>query len=330
SPNNTPCPRGLLPELFALVLGFHISVAWASTADSVPRAPGLLAANRPLVIGHRGYPEFAPENTLPSFDMATRAGADLVELDYHHSKDNVPIVIHDDTLDRTTDATNRLARRKIAVSSLAVHQLKQLDAGAWFSPKYAGTRLPLLSEALELIQGSQGTTLIERKSGDPATLLYLLREKSMLNSVVIQSFDWQFLIQVHSIEPTQILGALGPPARLPDGSQPTRSKALDDAWLELLAPTGAKVVVWNRELSPQAVEAAHRRGLKVWVYTINQPDLAQAMFDIGVDGIITDNPSLVWRVLALRCEHHSQTASPKTTVPIARPGQQPAQPSSRQ
>ncbi|MGC8989034.1 MAG: glycerophosphodiester phosphodiesterase, partial [Verrucomicrobiia bacterium] len=180
-----------LAAFLAIGIGFA-AVPAVSAQDDKP-ALQLVHSVRPLVIAHRGYCEFAPENTLPSFDLAIRAGADLVELDYHHSKDGQPIVIHDGTLDRTTDATNRLGRVKVAVGALTVDELKQFDAGTWFDPKYAGTRLPLLIEALEFIQGRGGVTLIERKGGDPATLVALLRKHNWVNRVVVQSFDWRYL-----------------------------------------------------------------------------------------------------------------------------------------
>jgi len=300
-----------LPTALAVFLAVGMGFAAApavSAQDDMP-ALRLVHSTRPLVIAHRGYCAFAPENTLPSFDLAIRAGADLVELDYHHSKEGQPIVIHDGTLDRTTDATNRLGRLKIAVDALTVEELKQFDAGTWFDPKYAGTRLPLLVEALEFIQGHGGVTLIERKGGDPATLIALLRKSDWVNKVVVQSFDWQYLREFNKREPMQILGALGPPSHIASGAEPKRPKPLDVTWLDLLAETGAKIVVWSREVSRESVAEAHRRGLKVWVYTIDEPGLAEAMLDMGVDGIITNNTSLIWRVLALRCSRTSGAIS---------------------
>src|SRR5690348_18000667 len=117
-------------------------------------AERLVAAKRPLVIGHRGYCALAPENTLPSFHLALEAGADLIELDYHHSKDGVPIVIHDHILDRTTNARKQRKRRRIKVSRTSAAEIQTLDAGAWFDSKFAGTKTPLLTEALDFICGS--------------------------------------------------------------------------------------------------------------------------------------------------------------------------------
>jgi glycerophosphoryl diester phosphodiesterase len=97
-----------------------------------------------LIIGHRGYPQFAPENTIPSWKLAIEAGADMAELDYYHSKDGQLVVMHDGTLDRTTDATNRWGGKKIVVSSKTVAELQSLDAGSWLDKKYAGTKVPTL------------------------------------------------------------------------------------------------------------------------------------------------------------------------------------------
>jgi len=277
--------------------------AGGSLAAEEMNAPALqlVQSPRPLVIAHRGYSAAAPENTLPAFRLALLAGADFVELDSHHSRDGVPIVIHDGTLDRTTDATNRWGGAKLPVQSRTAAELQTLDAGRWFGPQFAGTKLPLLREALDLIQGGGGLTLIERKEGDAATLVGLLTERKLINRVVVQSFDWQFLHEFHRLCPRQVLGALGLPTCFADGRKPpNNNKPLGEAWLEELARTGARLAVWNREVTKEAVAGAHRRGLKVWVYTIDDPALANALLDLGVDGIITNNPGLLWKTLALR------------------------------
>ena len=271
-------------------------------ADSNLSALNLIASERPLVIGHRGYCRFAPENTLPSFKLAMTAGADLVELDYHHTKDGNLIVIHDSELDRTTDATNRWAQKRVKVASKTAAQIQSLDAGSWFDSKYAGTKIPLLAEALDTIQ--QGcVTLIERKDGDPAACIKLLRRKDLINKVVVQAFDWKYLRDFHEHEPEQVLGALGPPSLLPDGKRPSRrGKKLSGSWLDDLQKAGAKIAVWNRQISKAAVQLAHERGLKVWVYTINRPALANRLLDMGADGLISNDTSLIQKTLAVRTD----------------------------
>lgn len=264
-------------------------------------APELVRLGRPLIIAHRGYSSAAPENTLPSFQLAMKAGADLVELDTYHSKDGVPFVLHDSTFDRTTDATNRWGGVKIPSGSRTLAELKALDAGQWFDPQFTGTRLSTLVEALDVIQGGGGMTLIERKEGDPATMAKLLTEKKLINQLVVQSFDWQFLREFHALQPDQVLGALGVPNKLADGRKPTsKDKTLNAQWLDELAKTGASVAVWNKDVTKDAVSLAHQRGLKVWVYTIDDPKAANELLDMGVDGIITNNTGLLWKTLALR------------------------------
>ena len=267
-------------------------------AETNSPAEVLVNSARPLVIGHRGYCAFAPENTLASFKLALAAGADLVELDYYHTKDGLPIVIHDGTLDRTTDAFARWGGSKIPVTGRTAAELRELDAGKWFDPQFAGARLPLLTEALDLIQ-SNGMTLIERKGGEAATLVRLLRERDLVNRLIVQSFQWDYLKDFHQQEPRQVLGALGPPAKRGNKTLTTPEKALSPGWIDEAMSTGARVVVWNNAVSRDAISYAHQRGLKVWVYTIDDPAAAAGLLDQGVDGIITDNPSIIWRALAL-------------------------------
>jgi glycerophosphoryl diester phosphodiesterase len=241
---------------------------------------------------------FAPENTLPSFQFALAAGADLVELDYHHSKDGVPIVIHDAELDRTTDAVERWGVKKLRVGAKTATELRTLDAGRWFGPQYAGTRLPLLTEALDLIQ-KEGVTLIERKGGDAATCVRLLRERNLINQVVVQSFDWAFLKEFHAQAPEQVLGALGPPSSRQGRKLTDAEKVLSREWIAEAKQSHPSVLGWDHQVTRATVDYAHQQGLKVWVYTINEPKQAAELLDLGVDGIITDNPSLIWRAIAL-------------------------------
>lgn len=264
------------------------------------RALELVSSERPLVIGHRGFCAFAPENTLPSFSLALEAGADLVELDYRQTADGGLVVVHDAELDRTTDARLRWGGKHIKLEDRRTLEVRSLDAGRWFDPKYAGTQVPLLSEALDLIQ-RRGIALLERKAGDLESIIGLLQAKGLLGQVVVQSFDWGFLRAFHERVPEQVLAALGPLAGLPGAKRaPGVFGRLTGRWLRALRRTGAKVVVWNKQVSKPAVRLAHQQGLKVWVYTIDRPELAERLLDIGVDGIITNNPALMWKVLALK------------------------------
>lgn len=268
-------------------------------AETNSPAERLLHTPRPLVIAHRGYCQIAPENTLPAFRLAKAAGADLIELDYHHTQDGKLVVIHDAMLDRTTDATNRWGGSKIPVAGKTLAGLQSLDAGKWFEAQFTGTRLPSLHEALDVIQDGN-VTLIERKAGDAAACVELLHERKLVNQVIVQAFDWEYLADFHKLEPRQILGALGPPSTRAGKKLTDEEKVLSSNWIAEAKKTGASAIVWNRQVTKETVAHAHQQGLKVWIYTINDPAEAERLLALGVDGLITNNPSLIWRTIALR------------------------------
>lgn len=176
----------------------------AGGASSRTTAGELLRTNRTILCAHRGYSGIAPENTLPAFMAALEVGVDFVELDYHHSADGIGIVIHDETLDRTTDAQVRWGSPGIRVASRTAAELAQLDAGAWFGAPFAGTRLSTLAEALDVIDPG-AMTLIERKAGDAATLVHLLGARNLIERVIVQSFDWHFLADCRQLAPNLIV-----------------------------------------------------------------------------------------------------------------------------
>jgi glycerophosphoryl diester phosphodiesterase len=269
-------------------------------------ARNIIQLDRPIVIAHRGYSQIAPENTLPAFHLALSAGADLVELDYHHTQDNVPVVIHDATLDRTTDLHSLWNQTNVAVANRTATDIALLDAGTWFSPLYARTTIPLLSQALDLIQAS-AVTLIEHKSGDATTLINLLRNKNLLDHVVVQSFDWSFLRQCRDLAPNLVLGALGPPSTRNGRELSDSEKWLNPTFLAEIQTTGAQIVVWNSRIAPDIPTETHHRNLRLWVYTINEPAAAALLVSLGVNGIITDNPALIWKGLATLSPAHASS-----------------------
>lgn len=243
-----------------------------------PTAIALLARTGVLVIAHRGASSSAPENTLPAFRAGVESEADLVELDYRHSQDGHPVVLHDETLDRTSDAVARWSRTDIAVAGETLARLRTLDAGTWFDARFAGTRVPTLAEALDVILPGS-IPLIERKAGDAAALVALLRRQDLVEQVVVQSFDWAFLAEVAQLEPGCVLAGLG-------------SKPLSKERLDQLTSIGVRAIGWNkRDVSAALVTAAHERGLKVWVYTVDKVQRARALVAMGVDGIITNRPA---------------------------------------
>jgi glycerophosphoryl diester phosphodiesterase len=265
-------------------LSFPYVAAGRENEGDTPAAR-LVAAERVLVIAHRGDSQRAPENTLPAFRSAVAAGADLVELDYFHSADGRLVVFHDETLDRTTDAEQIFGGEKIPLASKTFVDLQRLDAGAWFDPRFRGVKIPTLAESLDLIQAGS-VTLIERKAGGAPACIQLLREKDLLDQVVVQAFDWDYLADCHRLAPGLTLAALG-------------KEQLTSAKLEQIENTGARAIGWRHDdLTSSAIAAAHRRGLKVWAYTVNDPARARELIAAGLDGVITDSPAVMKRLAA--------------------------------
>jgi glycerophosphoryl diester phosphodiesterase len=239
----------------------------------------------------------APENTLPAFELALAAQADLVELDFRETKDGHLVAFHDAQLDRTTDARRRWRRRRVRLEARSLAEIRSLDAGSWFDVRFAQAQVPLLEEAVSVIR-RWSVPLLERKAGSAAAFASFLRERELVNRVVVQCFDWEWLRALHELEPRQVLAALGPASVLATGRKPLGIvRKLNRPWLEQAGQTGAQIVVWSRYLSKPAIRQAHARGMQVWVYTINQARLATRLVAAGVDGLICNDPLLIRKAL---------------------------------
>ncbi len=233
---------------------------------------------RPLVFAHRGAKAVAPENTIPAFLKAAELGADGVELDVQFSADGALVVIHNPTLEQTTNGHGR-------VTSHTLEELKELDAGSWFGPEFAGTRLCTLDEALEAI-GSRLLVNIEMKSftmgndGMAEQVAEVVRRRDLYDQVIVSSFNPFTLRRLKKVEPRIETGLL---------VAPDLPIYLSRAWLRPWARPDA--------LHPEHVmvdeaymRRARRQGYAVNVWTVNEPDDMRRMIALGVNAIITDYP----------------------------------------
>ncbi|MBS0209019.1 MAG: hypothetical protein JSS27_08710 [Planctomycetes bacterium] len=238
----------------------------------------LFHQSRPLLIAHRGNSCAAPENTLPAFLSAVELGVDLVEFDVQAASDGTPIVIHDDTVARTTDAKALWGNDRLKVADLNVAELHSLDAGAWFHARFANTRLSTLDEAIAALV-PQTCLMIERKSGTPEQIVGVLNRRQAGDYVTVQAFDWEFLAACHALSPNLQLGALG------EGE-------LTNALCQRAVQIGAAIVGWEApRLTPASIALAHSMKLKVWAWTVDDPDLATRLLAAGIDGLITNRPA---------------------------------------
>jgi glycerophosphoryl diester phosphodiesterase len=228
-----------------------------------------------IAIAHRGASAAAPENTIAAFEEALRLGASAVEFDVRLSADAVPVVIHDETLDRTTNGRG-------PVAALNRVELLQLDAGAWKHPRFAGLRIPTLHEALEVIAGRAIPVVELKTSVDPAQLQSMLELHDVLDRAVILSFDAAVIAAVRRCMPGVTLGFSSEKWH-PD--LPERCRRLG----------AQKLVLDMAAISSDHVGSADREGREVWCYTVNDPGDVAACAAMGVRGIITDHPDLIRR-----------------------------------
>ncbi|MBD0708250.1 MULTISPECIES: glycerophosphodiester phosphodiesterase [unclassified Streptomyces] len=231
----------------------------------------------PTVIAHRGAASLAPENTLISDEVARRGGAVWIENDVQPSKDGVPYVLHDTTVDRTTDGTG-------PIRSLTSAQIDALDAGSWFAPAYAGTRVPTLAAQLADLRERGGKLLLEVKGphslAEVARIVREVRDQDMTGRVFVQSFDVPSLRYVHQLAPKLPLGLLR-------GTLDPDPVALARQ-LGLAAYNVSDTALGTR---PELVRELHAAGVAVNVWTVDTPARWKALDALGVDGLITNRPT---------------------------------------
>ncbi len=237
-----------------------------------------------LIIGHRGASGYAPENTMPAFELAVSQNVDGLEFDVHLSKDGIPVVIHDRTIERTTGGSG-------LVVEYTASQLQQFDAGSWYGEQFAGAKIPLLTEVLGFCKsiGKDLLINIELKAGSimypniEETVISRVKEYHLDDQVIISSFDHHGLQRVKEIDPNIKTGVLYTASWI----KPWRYRellnfnALHPAWYTL---------------SPELVTNAHQAGLAVHTFTVNDTDYVPQMIMMGVDGIITDYPDRLIRI----------------------------------
>ena len=226
-----------------------------------------------IAVGHRGAAAYAPENTVASFDEAVRLGARAVEFDLRLTADGVPVVLHDDTLERTTNGRG-------PVSGWEWNDLLRVDAGSWMHYRFAGTRIPSLDEALLAI-GPWARPVIELKVPIPAKLLLAaIRKYDLENEALIISFEPTWLEAVRRESRDLALGVL--------------AEQWSNDLPSIAEQVGAEVLGLHTEIiGTSQVAAAEAKRLEVWAFTANDVGMVAACAAMGVTGIITDRPDLI-------------------------------------
>lgn len=225
---------------------------------------------KPFLWAHRGDSVRAPENTMAAFAAAVESGADGIELDVHLASDAIPVVIHDETLERTTDASG-------AVSWTTSRQLAGMDAGTWFSPDFSGEPIPLLTEVLESFAGRLHLNLEIKEFNAGLAVLGLLKDYPAAD-VIVSSFDYEVLRLLREAEPALALGVL-----YSAGSWRRAVRLAKGLSARSFHPVAHSVT------RPMLAECA-RAGLLVHVWTVDSAAVARSLVRAGVSGVFTNDP----------------------------------------
>lgn len=258
--------------------------------------------NKPEKIAHRGANFLAPECTLSAYRKAMEFRPDYLEIDVHRTADGELVIIHDDSLLRTTDikALSASGVKSFEVGQTEMRLIRDLDAGSWFSHDFKGERIPTLSEFLDEF-GTRSRIYLEFKSprkypGIEKQTVDLLKSRGLLSRVTFQSFDPISIYRVKKIAPKNRATLLISEAE--NGDWQTLIKAAKMVGADGLGPRGdlfgykpleipGALIKWR-----QFVRAAHREGLYVHIYTLNSLTHVQLFEWIGIDGYFTDRIDL--------------------------------------
>ena len=240
--------------------------------------------SKATVFAHRGASAYAPENTLAAFELAIRQRADAIELDAKLTADRQVVVIHDQTVDRTTEGSGE-------VGKMASATLRELDAGSFFDETYQGEKIPLLSEVFEVVGkrifiNIELTNYASLTDTLPEAVADLVQGYNLEESVMFSSFNPIALWRIKRSLPAVPVGLL---------AQPGKSGMWARSWLGGLVPHEA-LHPEKGDATSSLIHKNHHNGKRVYVYTVNQPTEMQHLFQIGVDGIFTDDPLIALQV----------------------------------
>jgi len=233
-----------------------------------------------LVDAHRGASATHPENTLAAFRAAVEAGADSVELDVQLTSDGVPVVIHDDSVDRTTNGSG-------AVTELTLKEIRTLDAGSWRHSRFSGERVPTLDETLVLLASAPRINM-ELKSEEPRlaeVAVEAIEARRLHPGIMVSSFHMQHLVAVKR--------------RLPGvRTHLFLSNALPDGFWERHGRWIGSVGVRHDHVTESLVAQLRDHGRPTWAWTVDDPARALEVADAGVEAITTNDPVRI--IAALR------------------------------
>lgn len=281
----------------ALVLPTATATAQPHTA---PPASSSAWHDSPLVIAHRGASAYAPENTLAAIDKARAMGFRWVENDVQRTKDGELVIMHDDTLKRTTNVEEVFPdRAPWKVADFTAAEIAKLDAGSWFGPEFTGERVPTLKQYMRRVSHNHQKLVFEFKKpelypGIEKQGLQVLRNEGWLDRrhvksrLVIQSFSADSVKTVHKLRPDVKTGFLGTPAVADLPAYARFADQINSSHTSISADYVEAI---------QDLEGPHGKPLEIFTWTVNDAPGAVRAAAFGVDGIITNKPDVVRKAL---------------------------------
>jgi glycerophosphoryl diester phosphodiesterase len=291
-----------LTVVLAFTLLILAALLGATTVGAAPDK-GSTTDSTVLNIGHRGASGYAPEHTIPAYDLALEQGADYIEIDLQMTKDGVLVALHDDTLDRTADAPEGVPERYCSgpVIKRTLEQIKQCDVGSWFGPEYAGEQIPTLEEIFQRY-GTSVNYYIETKNPEaaPGMEAELLRLMDKYHLTEPAEDNWQVLIQSFSAESLMTIHEMNEDLPLIQLFSSTETSQTIRDQLDLVSTYAVGIGPSMTDVDAALVEEAHALCLDVHPYTVNEKADMRALIDLGVDGMFTNFPDRLEKLLGKR------------------------------
>jgi glycerophosphoryl diester phosphodiesterase len=273
-------------RLAALISALPLTCAGMAFTSTVRHPAGIADV---ADVGHRGASAYAPENTIASFREAKSRNADYFELDVQQTKDQEPIIMHDTTLSRTTNAeTVYPGRSPWRVRDFTLAQIKRLDAGSWFAGRFRDERVPTLTETLREMEGSDLKLMLEIKSPSlypglttrVADRLRAAPDWLLPNRLIVQSFDWASMEQFHRLMPSVPTAVIGTPTV---------------QQLPAIARYAGYVNPRYDTVTAAYVRQVHAHHMKVFAWVADSRATMRRLIDDRVDGIVSNRPEAVPR-----------------------------------
>ena len=310
--------RSKLTVVLAFALLVLAALLAATTAGAAPDK-GSTTDSTVLNIGHRGASGYAPEHTIPAYDLALEQGADYIEIDLQMTADGVLVAMHDDTLDRTATAPEGVPKRFCSgpLIKRTLEQIKMCDAGSWFneaypqyaSDEYVGLQIPTLEEIFQRY-GTSVNYYIETKNPEAAPgmeeeLLRLMEEYGLIKPA---AQDWQVLIQSFSAESLMKIHEMNSSLPLIQLYSSTETSESIQASLGEVSTYAVGIGPSQSDVDAALVEAAHALCLDVHPYTVNETSDMEALIALGVDGMFTNFPDRLEELLGKSATHGKRGA----------------------